>query len=254
MKAYKVFNENWTCRNYDYKTNNGLAIGSIHEINENLIICKTGFHCCLMLVDCFNYYDFNLNNKVAEVEILGETDSNTDKISTNKIKIVKELNWIEVLTLVNTGKNNTGNSNSGNRNSGYSNSGNSNSGNWNSSDNNNGSYNSITQTNILIFNKECDIEVWNNSIKPNFTYFNLTEWVYFENMTDKEKKQNPNAKNINGYLRKYEYKEAFINSYNKANKEDKSLIFDLPNFDTDIFYEISGIDLRNKTKENILNE
>jgi hypothetical protein len=42
-------------------------------------------------------------------------------------------------------------------------------------------------------------------------------------------------------LKKYEYKEAFQNSYNKATREEQLKIKDLLHFDADIFYEISGI-------------
>ena len=45
--AYKVFNSDWTCRGYDFKINNGSAIGSIHEIKDcKLELCNSGFHFC----------------------------------------------------------------------------------------------------------------------------------------------------------------------------------------------------------------
>ena len=111
--------------------------------------CDSGFHFCTKASDCFNYYRFDPNNKVAEVEAVGDidTDSNDTKCSTNKLHIIREITWQEVLELVNLGKGctglcNSGNRNSGNRNSGNCNSGNRNSGNCNSGDWNNGDCNS----------------------------------------------------------------------------------------------------------------
>jgi hypothetical protein len=143
MKAYKVFDKNWMCRYFQY------AVGETYETNERISICNSGFHACLKLSDCFNYYSFNSNNKVAEVEILGDyqTSNSDSKICTNKIKIIKELSWSEVLILCNSGNYNSGhrnpgNYNSGDRNSGHRNSGDRNSGHYNSGDSNSGHRNS----------------------------------------------------------------------------------------------------------------
>lgn len=40
------------------------------------------------------------------------------------------------------------------------------------------------------------------------------------------------------------YKESFQKSWEDNSLEDNLRVKDLPNFDPDIFYEISGIDLR----------
>ena len=138
MKGYKVFNPDWTCRGFQYN------VGQVYEMDEKPICCKRGFHFCKKISDCFNYYPFNPDNKVAEVEALGDIDTNDDdsKCSTNKIHIIREITWQEVLDLVNLGKGCTGLCNSGNRNSGDCNSGDWNSGNWNSGDCNSGNCNS----------------------------------------------------------------------------------------------------------------
>ena len=147
-KGFKVFNKDWTCNGFQYE------VGGTYEMKESPICCNRGFHFCTKLSDCFNYYAFNSNNKVAEVEAIGEvvSDSGDTKHCTNKIKIINELTWHEVLDLVNMGKDctglcnsgnwNSGNRNSGNCNSGDRNSGNCNSGNWNSGDCNSGNCNS----------------------------------------------------------------------------------------------------------------
>ena len=138
MKGYKVFNSDWTCRGFQFE------VGEIYEEDVTPSCCSRGFHFCTELKDCFNYYPFRPNNKVAEIEALGEIDAEAygSKHCTNKIKIVREISWEEVLKMVNIGKANTGLCNSGNYNIGRYNSGSYNSGWYNSGDCNSGSYNS----------------------------------------------------------------------------------------------------------------
>ena len=135
MIAYKVFNPDWRCRGFKYQ------IGETYEEDVNPSVCDRGFHFCKNLVDCFNYYTFDPKNKVAEIDALGDISEGYDKCCTNKIKIVKEITWYEVLAIVNTGKGNTGFGNSGDWNSGDSNSGDWNSGDSNSGDSNSGNCN-----------------------------------------------------------------------------------------------------------------
>lgn len=136
MKGYKVFNPDWTCLDFQYK------VGNSYEMDELPICCDTGFHFCISLAECFNYYTFDSKNKVAEIEAYGEIDTNDDrKYCTNKIKIVRELSWEEVLKLTNTGMNNNGYSNVGNNNYGNGNTGNSNLGDGNVGCYNNGKFN-----------------------------------------------------------------------------------------------------------------
>ena len=146
IKGYKVFNPDWTCRDFQYE------VGKTYKHDGNIDLCGSGFHFCIEAVDCFNYYVFDSENKVAEVVATGLVETGDDKSVTNEITIVRELEWHEVLKLVNTGKEctgyrnsgdwNSGDGNSGNRNSGNRNSGDGNSGNRNSGDGNSGNWNS----------------------------------------------------------------------------------------------------------------
>ena len=138
MKGFKVFNSDWTCRGFQFE------VGKTFAKDVTPVCCRRGFHFCTKAADCFKYYDFNPDNKIAEVEALGDIDTNNNdsKCSTNKIHIIREITWHEVLDLVNLGKACTGLSNSGNYNSGNCNSGNCNSGDCNSGDCNSGNWNS----------------------------------------------------------------------------------------------------------------
>ena len=147
----------------------------------------------------------------------------------------------------NTGYFNTGYFNTENYNTGNRNTGNCNTGDWNTGNRNTGYFNTITPNTILVFNKECKHEEWENAIKPTFIYFDLTDWVCEENMTEEEKQKHSEYKTTGGYLKEYGYKEAFQNSFNKLSAEEKKnqveLLKALPNFDKDVFFEISGIDI-----------
>jgi hypothetical protein len=144
----------------------------------------------------------------------------------------------------NTGTWNTGDTNTGNSNTGNLNTGNLNTGSWNTGNWNTGFFNTKNPKTILIFGKETDINDWVKAYKPAFLFFTPTEWIYYKDMTKHEKNNNPNAKTIGGYLKEYYYKDAFIKSWENADHEDRMRIKELPNFDYDMFYEISGVDVR----------
>ena len=59
-------------------------------------------------------------------------------------------------------------------------------------------------------------------------------------MSDKEKEDNPTYKTTGGYLKARDYKEAFTESMNNASEKELEQVKALPNFNADIFYEISG--------------
>ena len=154
MHGFKVFRPDWTC-SPNGNTKQYACPGKFEEEGE-LDVCGHGMHFCQTAADCFNYYSFNSENKVAEVIAYGEVRTDGDKSCTDKLEIVREIPWDEVLRIVNIGKNctgrcntgncntgdcNTGNWNTGNRNTGNCNTGNRNTGNCNTGDCNTGNWN-----------------------------------------------------------------------------------------------------------------
>jgi len=129
---------------------------------------------------------------------------------------------------------------------GYQNAGNWNAGNWNA-----GHFNTTTPDMILVFNKPCSVEEWNSAEKPDFLYFDTTQWVSESNMSDEERISNPKFYVMGGYLKNIDFKTAFRKSWDDADKKERALVKNLPNFDAEIFFEISGIDLRGEQNENI---
>ena len=148
----------------------------------------------------------------------------------------------------NTGYSNTGDGNTGDRNTGDGNTGNFNVGDWNTGNFNVGFLNTVSPTKWLMFNKEC--ELWNKEGKliikfPKFFYFNIdtTRWV--EDMTEEEEIHNKNWKEMRWYLKVYDTDKTLHTyrkrSFEKADIEDVAKALELPNFDYEIFEEITGI-------------
>ncbi|HBF4050694.1 TPA: pentapeptide repeat-containing protein [Clostridioides difficile] len=287
IEGYKVFNPDWTCRNFKYE------VGKTYEHDGDIEVCEAGFHFCQKVIDCFNYYYFDNKNKVAKIEAIGLIKTDGDKSVTNKITIVKEIKWEELLNIVNIGNNNTGYGNTGdyntgsyntgdynigsyntgdynigNCNTGYRNEGCCNEGCWNTGNYNIGNCNSgewnIGDCNagvfctdvpkIRMFNKETDLtyEDWINSDARNILKRNsyLTKWIHIDDMTEEEKENNPGYEINNGYLKVFTFEEMCKNMWNNLTDEEKKIIIDIPNFDADIFKEITGIEvIKLKIKE-----
>ena len=251
VKGYKVFNPDWTCKGKQYT-----CPGTFEE-DVKPSVCNVGMHFCKNAADCFRYYDFDPNNHVAEVIAHGTVAEGEDKCATNKLEIVREIPWAEVLEIVNTGKACTGRCNSGNRNSGDWNSGDWNSGNRNSGDWNSGDWNKTSFSNgcfntvspkIYMFNKPTDwtLEHWLNC-RARYLLNQIDdcplEYVWFDSMTDEEKAAHPEAKTTGGYLKERTTTDNARKWWAGLSADDRNIIFSLPNFDAAIFKEITGIDV-----------
>ena len=270
IKGYKVFNPDWTCRDFQYE------VGKTFEDDVTPKCCSRGFHFCTKASDCFNYYDFNHENKVAEVLALGmvDTESGDTKCCTNKIQIVREISWQELLTIVNTGKGctglcntgnrNTGNWNTGNRNTGNRNTGNCNTGNWNTGNRNTGDWNLSSfntgcfmteEQKIMLFDKPTDwtYRDWINSdARYALTNIpkNVVEWVSSYDMTDEEKEKYPTYETTGGYLKVLDESESAQIWWDGLTDGSKDIIKSLPNFDAEIFRKCTGIKVESEDKSN----
>lgn len=240
IKGYKVFNPDWTCnpngKPFQYE------VGKMYEEDVKPMVCDRGFHFCEKAADCFNFYKFNPKNKVAEVLALGEVDSDGVKSCTNKIQIVREIPWAELLEMVNTGKGCAGLCNSGDCNSG-----NRNSGDCNKCSFSNGCFNTESPK-IYLFNKPSPwtYRDWLNSearFLLNQIPGDVLEYRWLENMTDEEKAEHPEAETTGGYLKELDNSECALIWWRGLNDRQKAIITALPNFDKAIFKEITGIDV-----------
>ena len=155
----------------------------------------------------------------------------------------------------NTGAMNTGHRNTGDCNTGHRNTGHWNTGDWNTGNRNTGFFNTITPSEIMVFNKKISRDVWNLSVIPKWLTFNLLidslKLVSVKDMTDQQKIDNPTSHITEGFLlvKKSEftdevYKKSAQKSWDNATHDDKMLTYSLPNFDADIAQEIFGIDFK----------
>lgn len=222
--GFKVFNPDWTCRKKQYT-----CPGMFEEFGE-VEVCGYGMHFCENAADCFNYYDFDPNNKVAEVIAHSEVKKEGDKSCTNKLEIVREIPWDEVLRIVNIGKNCTGRCNTGD---------------CNKSSFNTGCFNTEEQK-ILLFNKPSEM-TYREWLESDARYLlnqipkDVVEWVYENSMTDDEKAAHPTYKTTGGYLKVLDEAECGQIWWNGLTDYRKNIIRAIPNFDAEIFYLCTGI-------------
>lgn len=339
IHGFKVFNPDWTCCPKSGPRKQYTCPGKFEEEGK-LNICGHGMHFCVNAADCFNYYSFNSDNKVAEVIAYGTVLQQGDKFCTDKLEVVREIPWEEVLQLINigkgckgmkntgdenpgnrntgdenpgnwnagskntgnwntgnentgnwntggkntgdwnagyenTGNKNTGNKNTGDWNAGYKNTGDGNTGNkntgdkntgdwnagygntgdWNTGDKNTGDWNKSNfntgcfmteEQKIMMFNKPTDWTyfdwLWSDARRLlNQMPKNVVKWVNAGDMTEEEKAEYPTYKTTGGYLKELNESKGVQKWWNNLSSSEKDIILSLPNFDEDIFFQITGI-------------
>ena len=239
--GYKAFNADLTCRGFQYR------VGEVFEEDCEPVLCRQGFHFCKTIADVYKFYPTSDNTRICKVEAIGDIDDDGGvKLCTNKIKILEEITDVAVKkcnsNASSSGFFNTGDCNTGNRNTGDCNTGD-----WNSTDHSTGVFNTKEAT-ILMFNKPSDwtFNDWSNSGSRWYlldmpTEYTDTEFVADYEMTDEEKKAHPEYVTIGGYL-KTVHREADVQTWwNTLATYKKDAIKSLPNFDAEIFKEITGI-------------
>ena len=90
--AYKGFDKNLKCRDYQYE------IGKTFEHKGKVEVCESGFHACEYPLDVFSYYPPS-SSRFAIVKMHGETskDSDDTKIASAKITIETEIKLPEMI-------------------------------------------------------------------------------------------------------------------------------------------------------------
>ena len=140
-----------------------------------------------------------------------------------------------------------GKENTGFFNSGYLNSGGLNSGDLNSGYRNSGVFcTRKREDTVPFFNKESEMtwDQWYDHPGCDITRrLQITEWVDWDSMSEDEKKEYPKAFVTGGRLKVYEYKQAWANLWGTLSYRGKEIIQSLPNFDTEVFREITGLTL-----------
>ena len=156
VKGFKVFDSNWVCMGKQYT-----CPGRFEE-DVAPSACYRGMHFCKKAADCFKYYQFRPENRFAEVVAYGTVVEDGNQCATDKLEIVREIPWTELLEIVNIGNGCTGLCNSGKWNSGNYNSGKWNSGRFNSGAFNPGDYNSGRWNSGDYNSGDCNSGRWNS--------------------------------------------------------------------------------------------
>ena len=84
IKAYKGFNSDMTCRNFQFEE------GKEYEQKGKIEACENGFHACESPIDVFGYYPPS-NSRYCEVEQSGLIAKGQDKTASSKIRIQCEI-------------------------------------------------------------------------------------------------------------------------------------------------------------------
>ena len=77
----------------------------------------------------------------------------------------------------------------------------------------------------------------------------VLEYILLEDMTDEEKAAHPEAEVTGGYLKQIDNSECGSIWWSGLNDYEKSIIKAIPNFDKEIFKEITGIDVDKEPKK-----
>ena len=220
MIGYKAFDKDLRCNGFQYEVGKTYTKDTPKEELE----CCTDkvFHFCRELFAIERESNYKLSeSRICEVTA-GDYVRSGDKYGTNKITILREITGEEKQELINSGD-------------------------WNSGDWNSGYFN-VDEPLVRIFGKETELKRGNINF-PDWLYFDLTLWISHDTATEEEKEEHKTEiETCGGFLKTLKYKEAFKMAYDKADDEGKKQLFELPNFNADIFEEISGIDVREDYK------
>ena len=277
VKGYKGFNQDLTCRGFQYE------IGKTYEYDGDIELCRQGFHFCRKLQNVHDFYNLK-QSRICEIEADGKIEDDGIKSVCSRISIVRELSREEIDAAVNTGEGNTGlfnsgdgnsgdsnsgdwnsgdsnsgnrnsgdwnsgDSNSGNRNSGDSNSGDSNSGDWNSGNRNSGNGNSgcfcaCNNSSGIFMTKKIAYEAFNKLLteREYDTLINSDGFMILQRFSLYSFKART-EKNGQKRLVHLSYKASWRMFWQSLTPEQKLTIKRIPHFDADVFYEITGIRL-----------
>ena len=85
---------------------------------------------------------------------------------------------------------------------------------------------------------------------PSWCYFDLTVWVSHDTATEEEKrKHKTEIETCGGFLKTLDYKEAWRLAWNKASIDERKELFSLPNWNNEVFKDITGIDAEKECAE-----
>ena len=236
----KGFKEDLTCRGFQFEIGKEYKIylSEGYVLSEKDLCTNKVFHFCDSLLKVHEHYPCdNEGNRYCVIEVLGQLCEDGEKCGSNHIRVVREITGEELkiakgLTGGNTGLFNSGDMNSGDRNSG---------------DRNSGVFNKTNGSNGVFCNKEPKICIFN--IQTDWTLREFYQSKYWSAicssafpLTEWKPKESAPENGVDGELVVNTYEEACRRWWDGMSDVDKSIIKQIPNFDIDIFCDITGID------------
>lgn len=232
----KGFDKNLCCRGMQFEVGKVYDTGA--KDDEIRLFSNTVYHYCDNIEQVHTHYSCNPanQNRFCEIEVLGAEVTDRGKCGSNRIKIVREIIGDELKTMIGRVNGNTGLFNSGHWNSGNRNSGDRNSGDWNSCNGSNGVFCNQEDKDIRIFNKPSgmSLQEFRRSKYYDALISESLELTYWD---EKNKK-----------LKCRSYKDACAIWWSKLTEKNKKIIQEIPNFDPEIFFDITGIDIKEDIK------
>ena len=232
----KGFGKDLKCRGYQFEVGKEYKIDlpEGYTLTEKDLCSNKVFHFCDGLSKVHEHYscEEEKGNRFCVIEVLGQLCDDGSKCGSDHIRIVREITGDELK--IAKGLTNW---NSGLFNSGYMNSGDRNSGTFNKTNGSNGVF-CNKEPKICIFNIQTD---WTLTEFYQSKYFDaiissdfpLTEWV---------NDVNPGENGVDGKLKVNTYEEACCRWWDGMSDKNKKIIKEIPNFDIDVFCDITGID------------
>ena len=234
----KGFDKDLKCRNYQFEVGKEYKIDlpNGYKLSVSDLCSDKVFHFCDSLSKVHQFYSCSdERNRFCIIEVLGELVEEEEKCGSNHIRIVREISGEELkiakgLTGGNSGLFNSGDLNSGNRNSGV--------------------FNKTNGSNGVFCNKEPTICIF--YIKTDWTLTEFYESKYWDAICSstfpltewKEKEVTP-ENGVDGELVVNTYEDACRRWWEGMADKNKAVIKSMPNFDIDVFCDITGIDKEN---------
>ena len=84
VKGFKGFNEDLTCRGFQYE------IGKTYKYNGEVELCSSGFHFCRKLKDVHQFYNLK-TSRICEIVADGKIIDDDKKSVGSRMRIVREI-------------------------------------------------------------------------------------------------------------------------------------------------------------------
>lgn len=231
----KGFDKDLKCRGYQFEIGKEykIELPEGYKLTKKDLCSNKVFHFCDGLPKVHDHYSCTgESNRFCIIEVLGQLCEDDEKCGSDHIKILREITGDELKIAKGLTNGNSGLFNSGD---------------WNSGDWNSGIFNKTNNSNGVFCNKEPKICIFN--IQTDWTLKEFYQSKYYDAITSSDfpltewvKDENPKENGVDGKLKVNTYEDACRRWWDGMSDKNKKIIKEIPNFDIDVFCDITGID------------